>query len=103
MPDETGSRCDISIQKINSGAAPATVRKCGCLTMPLEIFREGEAAKLPSPETGHGHSYQMPRGRGVGRVVSCGSVSKIQPRQTPSIPLSQAPDFLSRWPAGTHA
>jgi hypothetical protein len=61
MPGETGSRCDISPQKINSGAAPATVRKCGCLTTPLEKFREGEAAKLSSPETGQEHPYQVPR------------------------------------------
>jgi len=88
MPDETGSRCDISIQKINSGAAPATVRKCGCLTMPLEIFREGEAAKLPSPETGHGHSYQMPRGRGVGRAMSVVFLLKIA-----------LPEIFSSWQA----
>ena len=39
-------------QTLNSGAAPATVRKCEFINTPLGRTREGDELRLPSPETG---------------------------------------------------
>lgn len=52
----------------------------------MMLFREGEAAKLSSPETGQEHTYQMLRGGRIECVASC-RIMLFPPKQTPSIPL----------------
>lgn len=44
-------------------AAPATVSECGCIERPLDgEVREGDAARLASPETGLAQTTDVPRG-----------------------------------------